>query len=171
MNRLRHREVRGWPEVTQLQDDGAVAAEPRFRSLCHGLAVTNPTSIHEDTGFILALLSGLRIQHCIELWCRSQTLLWLWCRQAAIAAIRPLAWELPYAAGVALALLYACPALVHFLGVVNLSCHGSRAPLQGLEANQPLPCLPWPWSLGPQYPKGLWFGSLGRRVRALSFAS
>ena len=32
----------------------------------------------------LAKLSGLRIQHCYELWCRSQTwldlaLLWLWC--------------------------------------------------------------------------------------------
>ena len=29
-------------------------------------------------------------------------LLWLWCRPAAIALIRPLAWELPYAAGAAL---------------------------------------------------------------------
>jgi len=29
-------------------------------------------------------------------------LLWLWCRAAAAAPIRPLAWELPYAAGVAL---------------------------------------------------------------------
>ena len=29
-------------------------------------------------------------------------LLWLWCRLAAIALIRPLAWERPYAAGVAL---------------------------------------------------------------------
>ena len=29
-------------------------------------------------------------------------LLWLWCRLAAVAPIRPLAWELPYAAGVAL---------------------------------------------------------------------
>ena len=30
------------------------------------------------------------------------TLLWLWHRQAAAAVIQPLAWELPYAAGVAL---------------------------------------------------------------------
>ena len=30
------------------------------------------------------------------------TLLWLWCRLAAAALIQPLAWELPYAAGVAL---------------------------------------------------------------------
>ena len=29
-------------------------------------------------------------------------LLWLWCRLAAVAPIRPLAWELPHAAGVAL---------------------------------------------------------------------
>ena len=29
-------------------------------------------------------------------------LLWLWCRPAAIAPIRPLAWEPPYASGVAL---------------------------------------------------------------------
>ena len=28
-------------------------------------------------------------------------LLWLWCRPAAIAAIRPLAWEPPYATGAA----------------------------------------------------------------------
>ena len=32
---------------------------------------TNPTSIHKDTGF-LALLSGLRIWCCWELWYRSQ---------------------------------------------------------------------------------------------------
>ena len=29
-------------------------------------------------------------------------LLWLWCRPAAVAPIRTLAWELPYASGVAL---------------------------------------------------------------------
>ena len=29
-------------------------------------------------------------------------LLWLWCRPAAVALIRPLAWEPPYAMGVAL---------------------------------------------------------------------
>ena len=55
----------------------------------------------------LASLSGLRIRHCRELWCRSQMwldpkLLWLWCRPAATALIQPLAWEPPYAVGVAL---------------------------------------------------------------------
>ena len=29
-------------------------------------------------------------------------LLWLWCRPAAVAQIRPLAWESPYTAGMAL---------------------------------------------------------------------
>ena len=29
-------------------------------------------------------------------------LFWLWCRPTAIALIQPLAWELPYATGVAL---------------------------------------------------------------------
>ena len=28
-------------------------------------------------------------------------LLWLWCRLVVVASIRPLAWELPYAVGVA----------------------------------------------------------------------
>ena len=40
----------------------------------------------------LALLSGLRIQRCCELWCRP----------AAVAPSRPLAWEPPYAVGAAL---------------------------------------------------------------------
>ena len=43
----------------------------------------------------LALLSGLRIWCCPELWCRSQT--WLGSDVAlAIAPIQPPAWELPY---------------------------------------------------------------------------
>ena len=35
-------------------------------------------------------------------WVEDLMLLWLWCRQAAVAPIRPLAWELPYAMGAAL---------------------------------------------------------------------
>ena len=55
----------------------------------------------------LVSLNGLRIWHCHELWCRLQTqlgslLLWLWCKPAAAAPIRPLAWEPPYAVGAAL---------------------------------------------------------------------
>ena len=50
----------------------------------------------------LALLSGLRIRHCCELWhrlrCSSDlALLWLYCRPAAVAPIWPLAQELLYA--------------------------------------------------------------------------
>ena len=49
-------------------------------------------------------LSGLRIQHCHELWFRSQTRLpaLLWRKLAAVAPIRPLAWEPPYAKSAAL---------------------------------------------------------------------
>ena len=46
---------------------------------------TSLTRIHEDAG---------SIPGC---W-----LLWLWCRPAAVAPIGPLAWEPPYAVGVAL---------------------------------------------------------------------
>jgi len=40
-----------------------------------------------------------------DVYCRcslDMALLWLWCRLAAAALIQPLAWEPPYAAGVAL---------------------------------------------------------------------
>ena len=55
----------------------------------------------------LALLSGLRIQYCHELWCNCRhgsdpAWLWLWRRPVATAPILPLAWEPPYATGVAL---------------------------------------------------------------------
>ena len=55
----------------------------------------------------LALLSGLRIWHCLELWCRLQTwpdlvFLWLGPWPAAMAPIRLLAWESLYAIGEAL---------------------------------------------------------------------
>ena len=35
-------------------------------------------------------------------WGSDLALLWLWCSPAATAPIQPLAWELPYATGVAL---------------------------------------------------------------------
>ena len=55
----------------------------------------------------LASLSGLRVRHCCELQCRSQTCsdlacLWLWCRPAATAPVWPIAWELPCAMGASL---------------------------------------------------------------------
>ena len=76
----------------------------------HGTEETNAT---RNLGTVrlrvqsLASLSTSRIGRCHELWCRSQSsldlvLLWLWCRPMATAPIRPLAWELSYATGVAL---------------------------------------------------------------------
>ena len=56
----------------------------------------------------LALLSGLRMWHFPELWCRLQTQLGsrvavaVWCRLAAAALIGPLTWEVPHAMGAAL---------------------------------------------------------------------
>ena len=34
-------------------------------------------------------------------WVNDLALLWLWCRLTAVAPIRPLGWEPPYATGVA----------------------------------------------------------------------
>ena len=55
-----------------------------------GGAETNPTRNHEVAGLIPGLAQWVK------------DLAWLWCRPAALAPIRPLAWEPPYARGVAL---------------------------------------------------------------------
>ena len=49
--------------------------------------VMNPISIHKDSGLIPGLAQ----------WVKDSALLWLWCRLSAIAQLRALTWELPYA--------------------------------------------------------------------------
>ena len=68
--------------------------------------VKNPTNIHEDVGSIPGLtkwVKGSRTATCCSIVCRCSSYLalpWMWL--AAVALIRPLAWELPYASGWAL---------------------------------------------------------------------
>ena len=52
----------------------------------------NPTGILKDLGLVPGSAQ----------WVKDPVLLWLWCRSAAAAPIQPLAWEPPYAAGMAL---------------------------------------------------------------------
>ena len=70
--------------------------------------VKNLTSIHEDSGKYLVLLSGLRIFTAVSCGVGHRcsldpALLWQEHRLAAAALIGPLAWELPYATDMATA--------------------------------------------------------------------
>ena len=65
----------------------------------------NPTRNHEVAGSIPGLAQGVKdpAVSC-GVGCRcglDPALLWVWRRPVATAPIRPLAWEPPYAAGVA----------------------------------------------------------------------
>ena len=70
--------------------------------------LTNLTRIRVDAGFhpwpcSVDQGSGVGLSCVVGHRCSSDpTWLWLWCRPVAVALIRPLAWELPYATGVVL---------------------------------------------------------------------
>ena len=63
-----------------------------YRSSHHGAAEINLYRNHEVVGSIPRLAQ----------WVKDLALLWLWCRPAAVAPIRSLGWEPPYATCAAL---------------------------------------------------------------------
>ena len=78
------------------------------RSSCRGTAETNPTRTHGVAGSIAGLVQWVKDQS-IAVSCgvghrlgSDLVLLWLWHRPAAVALMRPLAWEPPYTVGMAL---------------------------------------------------------------------
>ena len=79
-----------------------------YGSSHHGAAEANPTRSHEVLGLIPGLAQWVKDlafamscgvgQRCVS----DPAWLWLWCRLAPVAPIRPLAWEPPHAVGAAL---------------------------------------------------------------------
>ena len=67
--------------------------------------LTYLTRNHDVVGLIPGLAQWVEYLVSCGVGCRSGSdpaLLWLWCMPVAMALIRPLAWESPYATGVAL---------------------------------------------------------------------
>ena len=78
----------------------------KWSSYC-GSVETNPTSIPEDPGRSLTLVSGLRIQRCHKMQHRSSSdPVLLWYRRQLQLRFDPVAPELPYATSVALKKFY-----------------------------------------------------------------
>ena len=76
------------------------------------LCVNYISKLEDKNLEFLLWLSGLRARHSVgeeaglipgpDQWIEDRALLWLWCRLAASAPIRPRGWEFPYAADAAI---------------------------------------------------------------------
>ena len=104
------REREGTEHFAEVKTDQPGAEMLRFKrtsgSSCCGTVERNPIRNHEVVCGSLASLSVFRIQHCLSCGghrCGSD-LAWLWlgCRPAAVAPVRPQAWQARYAMGAAL---------------------------------------------------------------------
>ena len=93
--------------ICEILASSIINQESALWSSHSGAAEMNPIRNHEVSGSIPGLTQWVKDpmllsavvggRHSLDL-----ALLWLWCRLAAVASIRPLAWEPPYAAGAAL---------------------------------------------------------------------
>ena len=82
------------------------ATTKNLESRCfhYGSVVTNLTSIHEDMDSIPDLLRWVKDPELLGavVWVTDAAQIWCCCGPATMALIRPLAWEFPYAEGMAL---------------------------------------------------------------------
>ena len=96
-----------WGQVWKKQGLMPIAVEKEYRSSQCGPAETKPTSIQDASsipGHSQGVKgSGIAASYGVgRSWGSDPALLWLWPRLAAVALTWPLAWEFPYAVGVAL---------------------------------------------------------------------
>ena len=95
-----------------------------FQSSHRGAAEMNPTRNHEVAG----LIPG----H--DQWVKDLAL--LWCRSAAIALVRPLPWDPPYASGVALKKKKKKKGMFLFSSYTKMQSYGTHAHLASVQCTQ-----------------------------------